>query len=296
MPGPSVHFFATRTPGALTVDPQALIARLTARHLRTKYVREYFLPFQLSADRRADLATQLRARPGTPINHDFAPIAYFFDVALWGSRFHSVYLRLFEAAAATSFWLLASITLLVAAGLAAAGYRRRATAGTCVASMGFTMIGLEILLLLGFQAVYGYVYQQLALVTASFMAGMAIGSWLALRLRRGPGLATLQCLAAASPTLVCLAMPHTPPLLFSLLSLLCGALGGYQFPVASRISTARAPGTLYALDLAGGCVGAILFSAWLIPVFGFFRTSLLIAVVDLPPAIAAWRDRRRPAP
>jgi spermidine synthase len=296
MPGPSVHFFATRTPGAFTVDPQALIARLTARHLRTKYVREYFLPFQLSADRRADLATQLRARPGTPINHDFAPIAYFFNVALWGSRFHSVYLRLFEAAAATSFWLLASITLLVAAGLSAGGYHRRATAGTCVASMGFTMIGLEILLLLGFQAVYGYVYQQLALVTASFMAGMAMGSWLALRQRRGPGLATLQCLAAALPTLICLAMPHTPPLLFTLLSLLSGALGGYQFPVASRVSKVRAPGTLYALDLAGGCAGAILFSAWLIPVFGFFRTSLLIAVVDLPPAIAAWRDRRRPAP
>ena len=62
-----------------------------------------------------------------------------------------------------------------------------------------------------------------------------------------------------------------------------------------RLEDSRA-GTLYALDLAGGCVGAILFSAWLIPVFGFFRTSLLIAVVDLPPAIAAWRDRRRPAP
>ena len=91
-------------------------------------------------------------------------------------------------------------------------------------------------------------------------------------------------------------MPHTPPLLFTLLSLLSGALGGYQFPVASRVSSARAPGTLYALDLAGGCAGAILFSAWLIPVFGFFRTSLLIALVDLPPAIAAWRDRRRPAP
>jgi spermidine synthase len=296
MPGPSVHFFATETPGALTVDPQALIARLKARHLQTKYVREYFLPFRLSADRRADLESQLRARPGTPINHDFAPIAYFFDVALWGSRFHSVYLRLFQAAAGASFRWLVGITLLAAAGLAGAGYRRRATAGACVASMGFTMIGLEILLLLGFQAVYGTVYQQLALVTASFMAGMATGSWLALRLRRGPGLVTLQCMAATAPALICVAMPHTPPLFFTLLALLCGALGGYQFPVASRVSSARAPGTLYALDLAGGCIGAIAFSAWLIPVFGFLRTSLLIAVVDLPPAIAAWRDRRRPAP
>ncbi|MGD0580817.1 MAG: fused MFS/spermidine synthase, partial [Bryobacteraceae bacterium] len=205
MPGASVHFFASQTRGALTLDPQALIARLQSRHLQTRYVREYFLPFRLSADRRADLESQLRAWPGTPINHDFAPIAYFFDVALWGSRFHSVYPRLFQAAAGTSFGWLAGITLLVAAGLAAAGYRRRATAGACVAGMGCTMIALEILLLLGFQAVYGYVYQQLALLTASFMAGMAAGSWLALRLRRGPGLATLQCVAAAAPVLMCLA-------------------------------------------------------------------------------------------
>ncbi|MGO9239898.1 MAG: fused MFS/spermidine synthase [Bryobacteraceae bacterium] len=295
MPGPSVHFFAAQTQGALTLDPQQLIARLQARHLRTQYVREYFLPFRLSADRRADLEAQLQARPGTPINHDFAPIAYFFDVALWGSRFRSIYLRLFQAAAGTSFRWLAIVTFLLSAVLAAAGYLRRAVAGTCVASMGFTMIGLEILLLLGFQAVYGYVYQQLALVTASFMAGMALGSWLALRARRGPGLAALQCLAAVAPILICLGMPLTPPILFTLLAVLCGALGGYQFPVASRISAAGAPGMLYALDLAGACIGAILFSAWLIPVFGFERTALLMALAGLPPAIAA-RARRRPAP
>ena len=54
--------------------------------------------------------------------------------------------------------------------------------------------------------------------------------------------------------------------------MLCGALGGYQFRVASRIfrsGQGRNLGTLYALDLAGSCAGAILFSVYLIPVFGF---------------------------
>ena len=41
--------------------------------------------------------------------------------------------------------------------------------------MGFTMIGLEILLLLAFQAIYGYFYQQLAILIGAFMAGMAAG-------------------------------------------------------------------------------------------------------------------------
>ena len=38
-------------------------------------------------------------------------------------------------------------------------------------------MALQILLLLGFQSVYGYVYSQLALLVGLFMAGIAMGSW-----------------------------------------------------------------------------------------------------------------------
>ncbi len=67
------------------------------------------------------------------------------------------------------------------------------------------MIGLEMLLLLAFQAVYGYVYQQLAVLIAAFMAGMALGSWLELRRAAHGGmrvLAITQVLAAAAPLLL----------------------------------------------------------------------------------------------
>jgi len=79
---------------------------------------------------------------------------------------------------------------------------------------------------------------------------------------------------------------------FPALALVSGMLGGYQFPVASRIffggtQTLRGPGTLYALDLAGSCLGAVLFSAWLIPVFGFLKTALLSGMVSLAPAAMA---------
>ena len=47
-------------------------------------------------------------------------------------------------------------------------------------------------------------------------------------------------------------------------------------------------GTLYALDLLGACAGAVVLSTFLVPVFGFFRTALLIAAVDLPPAGLAF--------
>ena len=122
------------------------------------------------------------------------------------------------------------------------------------------MIGVELLVLLAFQATQGYVYQQLAVVIAAFMTGMALGSWLALRagthgLRT---LAVLQMLTALSPLAlygVFVTGPHA--MVYPGLAVLCGVLGGYEFPVASSIFFAagprRSPGTLYAVDLAGSC-------------------------------------------
>jgi predicted membrane-bound spermidine synthase len=71
-------------------------------------------------------------------------------------------------------------------------------------------------------------------------------------------------------------------------------LGGYQFPVATEIylgddSRKASMGVLYALDLFGGCAGALLLSTYLIPVFGFSKTAWLSAAVNLAPAFLAAR-------
>jgi len=157
------------------------------------------------------------------------------------------------------------------------------------------------------------VYYQLAVLIASFMAGMALGSWRALRNTASPEsprteggemriVAALQGLAALFPLLLyavlaSLAKIHSPlglwattTVVFPTLALLAGALGGYQFPIASRIffrSSARgsgSPGILYAFDLLGSCLGALILSAYLLPVFGFLRTALLMGVMNLAPA------------
>ena len=72
---------------------------------------------------------------------------------------------------------------------------------------------------------------------------------------------------------------------FPVLALASGTLGGFEFAVASRMLPR--PGTLYALDLMGSCLGAILFSVWLVPVFGFLKTALLSAMVSLAAAALA---------
>jgi spermidine synthase len=319
IPGDTVHFLASTHTGSLTNDPQELVARLRARHITTSYVREYYLPYRMMPDRMLDLESQIRPEPDTRSNRDFAPIAYYFDVALWSTRFNTAGRRVFQTLAAVRFGTLTTGLALALLSLVAllrwlpaAENRPRASAGLCIAAMGFTLIGLEMLLLLAFQAVYGYVYQQLAIIIAGFMLGMTLGSRWGLRAaavatdpRDARCLFLLQLLAALSPvllymlfyTLAAIGNPTTiflvSQILFPVMAVLCGLFGGYQFPVATRIFFANAnhkpggPGTLYALDLAGACVGAIVLSSYLVPVFGFRETAWLMAVVNLAPAILA---------
>jgi predicted membrane-bound spermidine synthase len=170
--------------------------------------------------------------------------------------------------------------------------------------MGFTLAGMEVLLLLAFQALYGYVYQELAVLIAAFMAGMALGSRLSRSASSLSALAGVQALACVAPAGLCLLAGLRLPggagqLLFLCMALASGMLGGYQFPLAGRVyfSTGRRGGlgTLYALDLAGAAAAAALFAAWLIPVFGFLRTALLAAELNLGAALLAL-PARKPRP
>jgi hypothetical protein len=330
-------------------------------------------------DRMEQVETELRPSATTLVNRDFAPAAYAFDVVLWSAQFKSGYAEWFRAAEHITFRRVAgAAALLLAVALALAAFlpgrerRERAAAGSCVAATGFTLMALQIFLLLAFQSVYGYVYTQLAILIGLFMAGIALGSWLAMRcankedrlapdfvsgheladrrenhlgrsfvkghdlpgspatgLRRWGGLsraekaaknvwalapagrfglATMQILLAiAGPALLLAASligRFTSPaaawiaaqVIFPALAALAGMLGGYQFVVAARIflrdrGQRWGLGMLYAIDLLGGCAGALVLSGFLIPVYGFWKTAWLVVGINLAAMLLAVRTR-----
>lgn len=325
IPGDIVHFFAANREGVLPTDSAELLSRLRERHLQTRYVREYYIPFRLMPDRVADLQENIRPAPETPVNRDLAPIAYYFDVELWSTQFNRDYQYVFEKVERIRFVRLLEGTgalLLFLAVLVACwprtSVRKCGTAGFCAAITGLTMISLEILLLLGFQAIYGYVYHQLAILIALFMTGMAVGSWWRLRLHRRqsqePGsrdtiktLGGVQVLVGLSPLVLYLLLVGfagirdlalltlASQVLFPAAALLGGFFGGYEFALAAEVFFAdsrlqqRRMGLLYGLDLIGACVGALALSAFLLPLFGFLKASAFIAVVNLAPTVLAGR-------
>ncbi len=316
IPGETIHFFGAMQPGVLTTDPQVLVARLRERKLNTQYVREYFIPYRMMPDRMEQVETELASSASTPVNRDFAPIAYAFDVVLWSAQFRSGYAGWFRAAEHVEFgkvagWL--AIALLVGAGLMTIlpgqERRERAAAGSCVAATGFTLMALEIFLLLGFQAVFGYVYTELAILIGLFMAGIALGSWLAMGrggAAQGWRMVRVQLLlAAAAPMLLLVvgwlgSFPSTAgewiaaQVIFPALAALAGVLGGYQFVVAAGIflrdrAGRSGLGALYAIDLLGGCAGALALSTFLIPVFGFWKTAWLAVAINAAALLPAAR-------
>jgi spermidine synthase len=319
IPGETIHFFAATRPGVLTDNPQTLIARLQERNLKTQYVREYFIPFRMMPDRMVQVREQLRPLTSTPVNRDFEPIAYYFDVVLWSTQFKLGYSRWFRAAAHIAFADVIDAVLVVLLFVAvllvfvpAREKRARSAAAYCMAATGFTLMALQIFLLLAFQSIYGYVYHQLAILIAMCMAGIAFGSWLGIRRIRSSDsppyrtIATTQFLLALSgPALIFVvsllskisgtaATWLAAQFVFPALAALCGMLGGYQFPIATEVylhdrSGRSRLGTLYAVDLLGGCAGALVLSGYLIPVFGFWKTAWLSAAVNLAPALLAVR-------
>ena len=318
IPGGTIHFFSAAQPGILTDDPQVLVRRLQDRNLQTLYVHEYFIPFRMTPDRMAQIRDLLQPLPETVVNRDFQPVAYYFGTVLWSAQFKSVYAHLLQSAFHIPFTsllaviaVLSSLFVAVFAMLAAPRQRARASALWSVFATGYTLMTLQILVLLTFQSVYGYVYSELAMLIGMFMTGIALGTWFGIAHRHngeGPPLlrraATNQMvLAIAAPLLLLLvsllardagAAAWTAQIVFPALALLCATPGGYQFPAATKIylggnQTKTGAGTLYALDLLGGCAGALLLAGFLIPLFGFWNTAWLATAVCLAPALLMAR-------
>ena len=290
IPGGRVFFLASD--GPLFLD---IAARLEQRGLVTRLVNRHYLDAMLAPDRLADLDRAV-AQPAD-INTDFSPALYYYYLRHWLSQF----------TVRTGF--LGGVLLVL---LAAYLLRLRAVPRVIFAA-GFAAAALEVVLLLGFQVLYGSLYRQVGLVVTAFMAGLAVGAWRAnRRLDRGATagfspvrlLLLLSCAIAGLAALLPALLPQLGRLdvltgsalagqgVVLLLTFFLAALVGGQFPLAGATGSGGAAATaarLYSADLAGAALGALLVSTLLIPLLGVTTVCLLTAALNLAAAAIAWR-------
>ena len=271
IPGGQVFFVASA--GSLTLD---IAPRLDQAKISTQFVQRHYLAATLTPDRLADVQRAVVAPAA--VNRDYSPVLYFYHLQNWLSQF-PVRFGLLESAMLAVLgiylWRLRPVALVIFAG-------------------GFAASALEIVLLLGVQIACGALYQQLGVIVAAFMAGLAAGAW---RARRWPAcrLARLAfgvaALAAVIPVVLRAAgnLPVIVALTFGL-----AAVVGMEFPVASRAAGSSGAATasrLYTADLVGACLGAWLASTLLIPLLGVTLVCVLTAVLNGVAGVVVWRRK-----
>jgi spermidine synthase len=305
LPGPSTRFLGARTIGTLTADPAILVRQAAKRHLRVDYFRDYYLFSNLSAERVSYLQSILEQGKGADINKDLRPICYFYDIVLWSAQYSpflkGLFLHLQGLRVTWIFLVIAAITLILL------WQGRRSSSPPllwAVAVTGFSQIALEIVLILAFQIIYGYLYYSIGMIITAYMIGLALGSWLItavmeriarplrllLIIQVGVALYALSCL----PLILVLHQGALPPFLadategaFPFLTLMAGFLGGLHFPLANKVylkkrtDIGRIGGLLYGVDLAGSAGGALAISVILLPLAGIAQGIFLIVVMNL---------------
>jgi spermidine synthase len=308
-PGGQVRFFAATGPGVLTADPEVLVQRLQERQLSLQYVREYYLLQDLSPWRQQYLGQVLR-QPAPAVNTDLNPRCYFFDLALStiqeGLGVKDALLALQDLPPAVPWAALALATAL--AGIA---LRRRPGLHSLyqVVVMGLGAMALEILVLVLYQIRLGSLYQQLGMLIASFMAGMAAGSAAGSRWHGRP-LGGLRLLATLQGGLAVLATSLALWLVggvsmggsgsefwtragYVLLLAVAGFGGGGIFALSAALWQEIQPevrgqgGMLYAADLLGATLGTLGVTLLVLPVWGIVPALYLVAFLHAGAGVMA---------
>jgi len=306
-PGDHTRFFATNATNTLLTQPDDFLERIAERKLHLLYIRSDTLNHALSPFRRDYYRAILGEIRDTPVNHDFKPTCYFYNMLIWGGQWHPMLQRVLRKIAGTKsgeLWaLMGGIGLIVVGFFLTVDRFREAVAGS-VMVMGAAGMVLQMLLLLGFQVVAGFFYLQLSLIIAFFMAGLAAGSGWLDRVRIGfrPGnarkvLMIIQGIGSLFPVGIMLFFsalqgefrtsisPLAMGWIFSFLSLIAGTIAGAHFLTAvqvldeQRVSMGKVGGGLYAVDLAGAAGGVLLAAFIIIPVFGLMDTLLVLSAV-----------------
>jgi spermidine synthase len=272
------------------------VAALTERFLADGVDATHFHPFTLQ-DAFSPLRTnsyRQRLEKVDQVNTDKRPAAYLFSILVWADMQRNGILAFLVDQSALVVAVLLAFAVIAAIFLRIAG---RAVSYT-VLTTGVSSMALSLVVLLAYQSSYGYVYARVGMLTASFMAGNALGAY-GCRNVRSP-LRLLRMLEGGS-TLLLLSAPwlFRHELVFVLVVMLAGAIGGAVFATAATMAQRRgiagSAGGLYALDLAGSFFGALAVALFLVPVLGMQRTLLVVLFVKILSLSALFTMRRENA-
>jgi len=311
--GEQNYFYATDDPEILNSNVEQLMERWQNK----KITLSNFSPFSFytffDSTRIEFLEKKLQLVENPVLNSDQKPISYYYNLLLWnkfsgGDILLNFLWKLFRNLIVIYFFGLCFLGLIVR--IIWIKTKRKSEnqilKWNCLASIavsGFTAMGLEIILLFGFQNLFGSLYQNIALVTAIFMFGLAIGSWqMNKKLSEIQNLKIVFILFQTLAIIIAISLPflfnflgkgsieindNLIKIVYLFLVLFVGVITGAIFPLAGKgLSKANwnlknTASTVDAVDHTGACFGAFLTGTFLVPVIGMVDSVIVVASLNI---------------
>lgn len=285
IPGNRNYYIASDTNLSLQIT-----RLVNSKQIKNDYVNDSYLDDELIKQRSEFIKNSLSTK--SKINKDFKPISYYGQLLLWMSYFKNNFLFISILVLIFLVFILMKINI-ISVGLFAGG---------------FAASSAEVIILISFQIIYGYVYHIIGIIITLFMAGLAIGSYflpkffkelnknhfIKLQFIIGIYIIILPLIIILCSTLNFeKVLLHT---IFYVLTLLISIMTGFQFAIATKIRKSKIPSLAaesYSSDLLGSAIGALLTSALLIPLIGIINVGILIGFFNIICVLIIWLKRNR---
>ncbi|MDI6732882.1 MAG: hypothetical protein QME51_05345 [Planctomycetota bacterium] len=317
-PGTNAYFFASDEPDTVTFDINTLHQRYQSVGIESKYfISPASFEIMLPEWHIKLTESTLKERKERYLNTDLQPVTYLFNLILWDAitRTAGRTGNFFQSISKIQFrWVV--IILLTFLVIRLIYLKLTQTLGSThlkfntlfpIFIIGFSGLSLEIIIIISFQNIFGYLYREIGFMVALFMAGLALGGFVSNRLiitlsdqkSAGASVRTPLLTIHSILLLFSLVLPYIlsiiPQIQIELISrsvlflsiIVIGVLTGMAYPVISKISIGggislgRTAGFIDSFDHLGAGLGAIFTGIIFIPVFGVEKTCILIALLNL---------------
>ena len=293
-------FIAARDSGTAHLDPVAAAERYRRRDVEARSFSAARFEELLNSERRERRLRELEAVLHRTSSGSL-PAIYAANLRLWertsgGFGDLSDSSSLLEALSNLSLCFFVLPALLIAVfrfrkGKGATSFSERAAISTAVT--GASGIAAQLAVMIAFQSTFGTLYLTAALLSGTFMSGLACGAVLG---RRFPAAGVLRQIATADVALILFLAASASVLgagthsafLFYVWSLVAGAITGAAFPAFlgfaardrgedERLVAARIEGA----DHLGAAFGAFVLGIVWMPAYGIAVSCLLLALLKL---------------
>jgi hypothetical protein len=283
--------------------------------VRGNFPAEYFLNAdEIAQEKITLLKNKLALSPIKKINSVYEPVALFYQTQLFGKYVDGGFLVNEARSQKGTFFTISLFVICILMLLIFPGNRKFCGLQLKIALPVFLVVAgcfgmmMELVLIALFQSSAGYIYSAIAFISALFMLGFAIGSLLAGKISRAPTSLRLLLLMELLKIGLLLFMMCNPVLLlkskaliYSLVAL-CGGLTAFCYVLflklvaeafaSEKTFLGKLPAIANFADLAGAAIGALSFSAVLLPLFGMRGIYIILMVLEmfatLPIVIFLW--------